>query len=166
MVIQNISIVNSSPKIKVWAEWSICSSQPTAHSRRGGGHCRGNAANTKRKPQTFRQPSEWRSVEAGHASTQGSVALPRPSITLPLSERQIVRAISGGAKKEDCSPALERRRKWLPASRHCWQHHTQTHSPQTHSLHFIVLSVKTGLTPVTPSAWCLHEHIMKCTHDV
>lgn len=39
-----------------------------------------------------------------------------------------------------CSPALGRWRKWLPTSRHCWQHHTHFSLSSTLS-RFIPLSV-------------------------
>lgn len=72
-----------------------------------------------------------------------------------------------GLRKKECSPALEPRRKWLPASRHCWQHHT--HTLFTSSC-FQRRQDSLQSSP-QPDAfmWAfafIHTHIMKRTHDV
>lgn len=109
------------------------------HSPQGGNCCPGNTLNTQRQPQTFGQPSEWLSGEQltpthRHMSVSAPQPRPRPSITLSPYERQIVRAISGGAERlQSCSGVMEEvaahRQALLAAS------HTLLSPPLIHLLH-------------------------------
>lgn len=128
-IILLISIIASHKLVNMWQALAI------THIQQGGSCCHGNAANTQRQIQTFRQTSEWLRGERltpTHRHTLESAQQSHdPASLCPPMKGRLWRLFLEGLLK-GCSPALGWWRKWLPTGRHCWQHHT--HSSLLHSL--------------------------------